>query len=103
LSQNPAKHRFSSLRSRITLTFLSLILIVQFLGFNAIRLSIEENARKSIDEQLEVGESVFLNLLNQRGENLAQGARILANDYGFKQAIASSDIETVASALKNRC
>jgi diguanylate cyclase len=101
LSQNPAKHRFSSLRSRITLTFLSLILIVQFLGFNAIRLSIEENARKSIDEQLEVGESVFLNLLNQRGENLAQGARILANDYGFKQAIASSDIETVASALEN--
>lgn len=101
MSQPPQKRRFRSLRSRITLTFLSLILIVQFIGFNAIRLSIEENARASINEQLAVGESVFLSLLNQRGENLTQGARILANDYGFKQAVTSSDIETVASALEN--
>lgn len=101
MSNTPQKRQFTSLRSRITLTFLSLILIVQFIGFNAIRLSIEENARASINEQLEVGEGVFLNLLNQRGENLTQGASILANDYGFKQAIASGDIDTVASALEN--
>jgi len=93
--------KFKSLKSRIAVIFLTLILGIQVIGFFAIRTSIEKNARNSVNEQLEVGEKVFLSLLKQNGESLSQGARILAIDYGFREAIGSHDIETIESALNN--
>ncbi len=92
---------FKSLQSQITVIFLTLILVVQFVGFIAIRISIAKNARASIQEQLDVGEQVFLSFLGHNGESLTQGAKILATDYGFRQAIASNDSETIESALDN--
>ncbi|HSH72617.1 MAG TPA: EAL domain-containing protein [Methylophilaceae bacterium] len=93
--------QFKSLKSRIAVVFLTLILLIQIVGSIAIKLSIEKNARASVNEQLQIGERIFRSLLEQNGENLSQGARILATDYGFRQAIASNDYETVLSALSN--
>lgn len=98
---NPMKIEFKSLRSRIGMIFLTLILAIQAVGFAAIRFSIDTNARKSVDEQLQIGEKIFLSLLDQNGESLSQGAKILAADYGFRQAIGSNDNETILSALSN--
>ncbi len=92
---------FKSLQSRITFLFLTLILVVQFIGFVAIWVSINKNARVAITEQLDVGEEVLRAVITRRGESLTLSARILANDYGFRQAIASNDYETIASALEN--
>lgn len=92
---------FKSLQSRIAFLFLTLILVVQFVGFAAIWFSINKNARAAINEQLEVGEEVLHTVILRRGESLSLSARILANDYGFRQAIASNDIETIKSALEN--
>lgn len=92
---------FKSLKTRIAVIFLTLILSIQIIGSIVIRLSIEKNARASVNEQLEIGEKIFISLLQQNGENLSQGARILATDYGFRQAIASRDYETILSALSN--
>ncbi|HEY0841908.1 bifunctional diguanylate cyclase/phosphodiesterase [Methylotenera sp.] len=93
--------QFKSLKSRISVIFLSLILVIQVLSSIAIKLSIDKNARRSVNQQLEVGERVFLNLLQNNGESLSVGARILAADFGFKAAIASNDHETILSALVN--
>ncbi|MEZ0330826.1 MAG: EAL domain-containing protein [Methylophilaceae bacterium] len=93
--------QFNSLKQRITFVFLTLILVIQFIGFIAIRHSIGTNARASINEQLQVGEQIFHNLLNQNAESLSLSARILASDYGFRQAVSSKDIETINSALAN--
>lgn len=92
---------FKSLSSRITFLFLTLILVVQFIGFIAIWVSINKNARLSITEQLGIGEEVLRNVIIRNGENLTLSARILATDYGFRQAIASNDSETIKSALDN--
>ena len=92
---------FKSLRSRITFLFLTLILVVQFVGFIAIWISINKNARLAITEQLGIGEEVLRNVITRSGENLALSARILATDYGFRQAIATNDYETIKSALDN--
>ena len=92
---------FRSLQSRIVVLFLALLLIAQGAGFLVIRGSIADHARRSVTEQLQVGERVFARLLEQNAGKLTQGARILAADYGFRQAIASDDRETVASALEN--
>lgn len=94
--------QFKSLHSRIAVTFLSLILAIQFLGFGAIRTSINNNARASVNEQLQVGERIFRNILRQNGSNLAQAASILAADYGFRQAVTSNDEETIRSAVTNQ-
>ena len=93
--------QFKSLKSRIAFIFLTLILVIQIISSVAIRSSIQTNARASVNTNLQVGEKIFLNLLEQNGENLTQGAKILATDYGFKQAIGSSDSETILSALAN--
>ena len=92
---------FKSLQSRITFLFLTLILVVQFVGFIAIWVSINKNARIAIAEQLSIGEEVLRTVIIRRGESLTLSARILATDYGFRQAIASNDTETIKSALEN--
>jgi diguanylate cyclase (GGDEF)-like protein len=93
--------RLRSLESRIVILFLVLILAIQLAGFLAIQSGIQENARASIRDELFIGERVFGRLLDQYAQKLTQGARLLASDYGFKQAIGSEDNETIVSALSN--
>lgn len=93
--------RFRSLESRIVVLFLVLIMTVQVAGFAAIHKAIEGNARKSIHTEVEIGERVFQRLLEQNAQMLTQSARLLAADYGFRQAIGSDDRETITSALQN--
>jgi diguanylate cyclase (GGDEF)-like protein len=90
-----------SLGARIALLFLALMLVVQLAGFALIRTSIDLNARRGVAGQLEVGARVFGRLLAQNADTLQQGARILAADYGFREAVASDDRDTLASALAN--
>ena len=93
--------RFHSLESRIVALFLVLILLVQLVGLFAIRGGISENARAAISDELLTGQKVFQRLLEQNADRLTQGARLLAKDYGFLQAIGTNDEETIASALAN--
>lgn len=93
--------RFHSLESRIVTLFLVLLLAVQIAGFFTIRTAIDENARAAVRDSLVVGERIFTRLLDQNAQKLTQGAVLLAKDYGFREAIASNDRETIASALVN--
>ena len=93
--------RFRSLESRIVTLFLVLILTVQLAAFVAIRGGIDANARSAIRAELALAERIFKRLLDQNAQQLTQGARLLAADYGFKQAVTSNDRETIASALAN--
>ena len=92
---------FRSLEHRIVSLFLILILAVQATGFVVIRTGIDSNARKAIRSELLISEKVFRRLLDQNAQRLTQGARLLAADYGFRQAIASNERETISSALAN--
>ena len=51
--------RFHSLESRIVALFLVLILLVQLVGFFAIRNGINDNARAAISDELLIGQKVF--------------------------------------------
>lgn len=93
--------KFKSLKQQITVIFLALILAIQLAGLIPIELSINKNAHTAAEKDLRVGESVFLNILEHNTESLKQGAKILAADYGFRDAIASNDNETIMSALNN--
>jgi diguanylate cyclase (GGDEF)-like protein len=92
---------FKSLERRIVALLLTLLLLVQLAGLIVIQNAISRNGRAVIAEELVVGDRVFRRLLKQNAEMLTQGAQLLAKDYGFLSAIASSDDETITSALTN--
>ena len=93
--------QFGSLQARIVTLFVLLFLVVQTLGFGFISRAISENARSSLREELSVGERVFSRQLAQNGQRLILAASILSADFGFREAIATNDEETIASALRN--
>ena len=90
-----------SMGARLVALFLGLLLAVQVASFAALRASLSDHAHSVLPERLEVGERVLQSLLDQRAHKLIEGARLLAADYGFREALGSNDAETIVSALSN--
>ena len=89
------------LSSRLVVFSLLLLLAMQLAGFVLIRASIVANAETRLAEELAVAERIWRRLLEQRSVKLAQGAAVLAADFAFREAVASSDTPTLVSALDN--
>jgi hypothetical protein len=97
-----APHWFQrSIGARIVAFGLGLLFVIQIGTFSAIRASLGQHARNVLPEQLMVGERVLVSLLDQNAQKLTEGAKLLAADYGFRDAVQSRDVETIASALGN--
>jgi diguanylate cyclase (GGDEF)-like protein len=90
-----------SLQSRIVALFVLLMVVVQGGGFLLISTAGVTGARKTVTDELATGERVFMRLLDQSAQRLVQGARVLSSDFAFRDAIATSDKETIASTLRN--
>ena len=90
-----------SIGARIVAFSLALLFLIQIASFSAIRASLGQHARSALPEQLLVGERVLLSLLDQDAQQLSDGARLLAADYGFRSAVQSNDAETIGSVLAN--
>ena len=89
------------LSTRIAALSLLLLLLVQGVGFVALRAAIENNAHQQLEERLQIGARIWTRLLEQRAIQLGQSAALLAADYGFRSAVGSDDRETIVSALDN--
>jgi len=87
---------------RIVTLFLALLLLVQLASLLTIRRSIDGQARVQVTSELRTGENVLRRLLAQTEQQLTDGARLLAADYGFRSAIASKDQPTILDALDNQ-
>lgn len=93
--------RFHSLRARIAVVVVLLMLAAQVAGYIVISSVIRTNARSNSEEQLSVAERVFRQVLHSNGEKLTQAAGVVAADFGFREAVATHEENTVVSALKN--
>jgi len=93
--------RFHSFRTRLTVFFVGLLLVVQGAAFVIVDLANSHYARQQINTELEVDARVFDRLLAGRRAELIQAARLLSGDFGFKTAYASGDQGTLLSALQN--
>ena len=89
------------LSSRIVFLSLLLLLIVQAAVFSVVGISIEQSAKRQVQQELLVGERVWRRLLDQNAQKLQQGASLLAADYGFREAVNTEDNETIRSVLEN--
>ena len=60
-----------------------------------------KTALNQVTKNIEVANSVLDQLLQDRSEQLLNSARVLTDDFGFKQAVATGDIPTIQSVLQN--
>lgn len=58
-------------------------------------------ASTTVSEELQLGVGVVERLLDQNRARLEQAAGLLSSDFGFREAIATRDLPTIDSALRN--
>ena len=90
-----------ALRTRIAVTFVLLLAAVLAAALGAVSAINRGNAGREVQRQLDVGASVFSRLLESNRRQLAQAAQAVAQDYGFREAVATRDTDTLVSALEN--
>lgn len=84
------------------IVFVALLLVaIQLVIFVAIDRAVSANAVQKIREEIQLGERVFLRLIEGRSQQLITAASILTSDFAFRQALMTGDRGTVASALNN--
>jgi diguanylate cyclase (GGDEF)-like protein len=91
-----------SIGARVIVLFLGLLLAVQVASFMALRASLSDHAHRVLPARLLEGERLVQNLLDRKAQALIDGARLLAADYGFREALSSNDDETIVSVLANQ-
>lgn len=90
-----------SLASKMALIMLLLLLLVQLVGFGVVRQVVDRQVRAEVEAGLQVGERVWDRSISQNAARLRDAAVVLAADFGFRSAVASGDVATIASALDN--
>jgi len=80
---------------------LLLLLLVQLVGFGVVRQVVDRQVRAEVEAGLQVSERVWVRSVSQNAARLRDAAVVLAADFGFRSAIASADVATIASALDN--
>lgn len=93
--------KFKHIRSRIAFTFLTVVVAIQLAGLIPLKYALVKHANELAEDQINVGERVFVNLLQHNTQSLKQATQVLAADYAFRDAVASNDAETIESALES--
>ena len=88
-------------RSRILLILLGLVIATQLATVSAFVIQTNREAQEHARDQLRSAGRVLDTLLQSRARQLRDGVRVLASDYGFKEAATLNDNATVLSALEN--
>lgn len=92
---------FASLRGRLTVLYAGLFGAALLFTAIAVFFSVGGEARRQVRSELTAGGAVFDRLWSLKADQLAEGARVLSRDFGFREALASGDAPTVESALDN--
>lgn len=90
-----------SFQTRIAGVLILLLLVVVGALYFAVKAATGVAVQAQLREELGVGGRVFEQLVEVRGRQLSDAVQVLAADFGFKDAVASRDRDTIASALAN--
>ena len=91
-----------SYRTKLLLVLIALVATLQLGTYIAARASIRSAVIRYAERDLSVGAEIFGKLMQTRGQQLSSSVSVLVDDFGFRQAIASSDSSTIRSALINQ-
>src|SRR5262245_21501538 len=93
--------RFRSLQSRITALYSATFGLVMILVAVAMQWAIADSAEDKVRSELVSSAKVIDRIWSLRGNELASVANPLALDFGFREAVATEDDETIRSAQAN--
>jgi hypothetical protein len=98
---DPFVPRPRTLQSRIVVVFAILVVAIQGAVLVLLDAALSSSADVRIRDELVVGERVFRRVLEQNGRQLMQAAEVLSRDFGFREAVATRDVDTLHSVLRN--
>lgn len=84
---------------KLTLLYGTLFVLVTILSLAATRAAIERYAEETIRRDMQTGSAVFDRITTMQLRQLNRAAMVLAGDFGFREAAATGDGATIASAL----
>lgn len=90
-----------SLRFKILAVAAALVLLSQAGTVMTVLVTANRDVAERARERLATGGRIFDQTAQARASQLGNTVSVLAADYAFKQAVASRDIDTIASALVN--
>lgn len=91
----------TSFRTSLLLIFISLLGLTLAVTLWAVLRAIDANARANAERELAVAERVFETLLDENSRQLTDRTTLLAEDFAFRQAIATNEENTIISVLAN--
>ena len=91
--------RVGSLRSRIALLYAGLFALVLGVVVSLAAGALERFGEDSAARDLAANARVFDEILAARSRQMGDQAGVLARDFGFREAVATGDAPTIASAL----
>ena len=90
-----------SFQTKLVYLIVGVLVFLQTVTLAVIHLAGISSLRRDVNEQLRVGERVFDRIIAARARQLSDSVRVLAADFGFREAIATGDRKTIASVLAN--
>src|SRR5579864_8374600 len=90
-----------SFRKRLLVLIIGLVFLTQTVTLAAVLASVAHNVEARAADELRAGSSFAEQLLHFRAGQLANGVGVMAADFGFREAVASGDAPTIASAAGN--
>ncbi|PWK46833.1 bifunctional diguanylate cyclase/phosphodiesterase [Pleionea mediterranea] len=91
----------TSLKNQVVLVCISLVILTSLTLFVIFWWTATDFHQKQINKQIDSAETVLVEYLNAKEQLLITAAKVLTADFGFKQAIATGDSETIGSVLNN--
>ena len=91
--------RLTSLHARLTLWFLGLFVAVFAVVLSVAAASVAANTEHMVQRDLEANATVFDRVWRLRTAQMQSSADVLAQDFGFRAAVATRDTPTIGSAL----
>jgi EAL domain-containing protein (putative c-di-GMP-specific phosphodiesterase class I)/GGDEF domain-containing protein len=92
---------FTQLRTRLTVLYAALFGAVMLVVSVAVFTAMTGAVQRQVRGELAATGAVFDRLWSLRSERLREGAALLSRDFGFREAVATGDAATIASAVDN--
>jgi diguanylate cyclase (GGDEF)-like protein len=93
--------RFVRIEVRIVVFFVILLVCMQGVMFALVSASGQHIAERRVRQELATGERLFRRLVDQSNRRLSDAASVLAADFAFREAVATRDLGTIQSVLRN--
>jgi len=87
--------------TKLLLILAALVIALQVAGWLTVQVAVKRSVDAQLTDSLEVGARVWQRLHDARQRQLLERVAVLADDFGFKQAIATQDAPTLASVLES--